>query len=44
MVYAVFGKDNSYLARKTKLIKINNKYFKQLSENQIKFGSLLKKV
>jgi len=44
MVYIVFGKSNSYLARKAKLIKINIKYFKQLSVDQKKFGSLLKKV
>lgn len=44
MVYIVFGKSNSYLVRKAKLIKINIKYFKQLSVNQKKFGSLLKRV
>jgi hypothetical protein len=44
MLYIVFGKDNSYLVKKTKLIKINKKYFKQLPVNQKKFGSLLKTV
>jgi hypothetical protein len=44
MFYIVFGKDNSYLVKKTKLIKINKNYFKQLPINKKKFGSLLKRV
>ena len=44
MVYVVLGRKDSYLAKKTCLIKINKKYFKQLSPQLKKFGSLLTKV
>ena len=44
MLYLVFGKKNSYLVKKTGLIKIKKKYFKQLSPDLKNFGSFLKKI
>lgn len=44
MAYFVFGKKNSYLAKKSKLIKISKKYFNHLPQKFVNFGSLLKKT
>jgi hypothetical protein len=43
MVYIVFGKNTSYLAKKSHLIKINKKYFDHLPLELKNFGSLLNK-
>lgn len=43
MVYIVFGKNTSYLAKKSHLIKINKKYFGHLPIDLKNFGSLLNK-
>ena len=43
MVYIVFGKNTSYLAKKSNLIKINKKYFDHLPLELKNFGSLLNK-
>jgi len=44
MAYFVFGRKNSFLAKKSKLIKINKKYFNHLPQKFVNFGSLLKKI
>lgn len=44
MLYVVFGSDTSYLAKKTKKIKILKSFFNSLTKDQKNLGKLLTKV